>query len=203
MPEGPPCSAPICVESWQRESQAAELGVPFIPWPGLGTSRAGPVQLGRQSILSFAAKISVGSALPRSLGELPRSLRDGWMGCLSPGKTAGPFPRAKAQRQNNPTAPASPYTLNHFCSCGAQEHHVKGQTHGDGFKANFCHVLATEPGSSSAKWREDLPNRIAVRITGGSCSQGGVILPPTRKHLANSGDFLGCRNGWWGGATTL
>lgn len=134
--------------------------------PSFHGQACGPPELGHQSILSFITKIS--------LGKLPRSLRDVMDGLSLTWQESRAFPESKSSSAKHPTIPASPCMLNHSFPVAEvrQEHHRKSQAHGHGLKSQF---LAIEPVSSSAKGREDLPNRITIRSTGSGCSQGGVI----------------------------
>lgn len=64
-------------------------------------------------LLSWATRAFSALLLKSHWGSCPGVSEMWWMGCLSPGKRAGPFLRAKSPLQNNPTIPASPCMLNH------------------------------------------------------------------------------------------
>lgn len=88
----PPSSSQMCAESWHRGSKAAKFGAPFIPWLGLGMSRAGLVERDCESFLApWIKSVSIPSCILH-WGRRPEISDRWWMSCLTPGKRAGPFP---------------------------------------------------------------------------------------------------------------
>ena len=64
------------------------------------------------------------------------------MGCLSPGKRAGPFPRAKVQLHNNPTVPASPYALHHNSPAAEVQKGVPGRAKHTAMASSLTPVMS-------------------------------------------------------------
>lgn len=130
----------ICAESWHRGSKAAKSGVPFIPWLGLGLSRAGLVENCKGILASSVKSLSISSCI----SHWGRGPGDGWAVShlareqgLSPEHscTAEPrhWPCFSVDRDNFPAAG------------GTEGPQMKGQTYGDGVKSHLCRILAMWP----------------------------------------------------------